>query len=159
MGQEFADERDVDWHREGNLLQRGGGEEFAREFVLIEAHVFGDLAVDRFLCVLDRLHLARGGTDRNNHAWADEERPSVHFFAIHLDVAVGDELLRAKDGRGKAEPVNYVVQTALEHLEEEVSSVALLLQSFSVVVHELLLADHTKDRLEFLPFFELGAEV
>jgi len=141
------------------LVKLRRGEHLARELVALELHVARQLAADLLLSHNDRFHLARCRLHRHDHARAHLERAAVYFLAVDPNVAVGDELLRAEDGRGEAEAIHDVVEAALELLEEELRGVALREKSLSVGVNELLLADHAIDGLEFLSLLHLHAEV
>ena len=137
MGDKFANEGDVDRQGKGDLIQLGSDEDLACEFVSLEGKVLGKFPVDVLLGRQDRLHLARSGADRNDHAGLHEEGAAVYFFAVDLDVAVRDELLGAEDRRGEPEAKDDVVEAALELLNEQSRCVALNLESFFVGVDEL----------------------
>ncbi len=66
-------------------------------------------------------------------------RWNVYLAAVDLEVAVGDELARLGAGVRKAQPVDRVVETHLEELEEGFAGLAWPLGSFGEEAAELAL--------------------
>src|ERR1019366_1915095 len=56
--------------------------------------------------------------DRHDGAGSDDVARDVHFLPVHADVPVADELVRLRARAGEAEPVDDVVETALEKREQ-----------------------------------------
>lgn len=118
MGEELAHEGDVNLNREGHLIWCGGSDQLAREVPFFQFEVGGDLAGCQRNRFLDQLHFARFGAHGNDLARAHDVRAAVHFFAVDLNVAVGDELLSCENGGGDAKPEDEVVEAAFEVFKE-----------------------------------------
>ena len=64
-----------------------------------------------------------------------------------------------KDRRSELEAVDDCVESAFQHLCEDLSSRSLLFEGFLVVVDELLLRNHSVNSFELLFLFELKSIV
>jgi len=124
-----------------------------------EFEIAWDFSCGVFLRHCNRFHLTGSGFDGDSHAGEDEERSSVHFLPVDLDMSVGNELLGSEDGRGKAKAVDEIIEAALEHFKEKLCCVAFAEERFAVGIDKLLLADHAVDGFQLLALFELHAKV
>src|SRR5581483_8864822 len=83
----------------------------------------------------------------------------VDLAAVHLDVAVVDELARGKHGGNELGSENHGVETALEKTDQVFTGVALHPAGFNIDAVELALADVGVIALQFLLGAQLHAEV
>src|SRR5205823_14855165 len=72
----------------------------------------------QLLCVLDGQQLAAALPHVHTIAGAQLRRRDVERPAVHLEMAMADQLARLAPRRGKAEPVHDVVEPALELLQQ-----------------------------------------
>ena len=70
---------------------------------------------------MDHFELARGLLDRDDIAWANEERRNVYRLAVNEEMAVENDLTGCLTGRSKIEAVNNIVKAALEQLDEVIT--------------------------------------
>ncbi len=159
VGNEFADERDIQRDGERDLVEGRGNEELARELSGFASEVLRDARCAIFNALLDDRHLMGFRFDRNRHAGSDKERAAVDFFAIHEDVTMADELLRSKNAGREFESVDDVIEAALKTLDEDRRGVPFRTHSFFVVTHELRVREHSINCFEFLLLFQLNAVV
>src|SRR5262249_27057578 len=80
-------------------------------------------------------------------------------LAVHVHVAMADELARREHGGRELRAINDCVETALEQSDHVLARVAFLAARFRIVLAELLLADVAVIALELLLRLELRAEV
>lgn len=159
VSDEFANECDIQRDGERDLIDSRGDEKLSRELSGFAREVLRNACCAIFNALLNDRHLVGFRLNRNGHAGANKERTAVDFFAIHKDVAMADELLRSKDAGSEFEPVNDVVEAALEALDEDRRCIPLGTHCFFVVANELSVGEHSVDRFEFLLLFQLNAVV
>ena len=83
----------------------------------------------------------------------------VDAAAVHLDVAVVDELARGEHGGDELGAVDHGVETALEQADQVFAGVALHAAGFDIDAVELALGDVGVIALELLLGAQLHAEV
>ncbi len=103
---------------------------------------------------MHRRLLARLHANADFLARLHEEARDVHRLAVHLDVAVANELARRLAARREAHAVDDVVETALERGEKVVARDARQRRDALERVAELLLA-HAVDALDLLLLTQL----
>ena len=89
-------------------------------------------------------------------ARAHRVRRDVHLLAVDGEVAVADELARLRARRREAQPVDDVVEPALEHLQQQLARDALLPVGRLEVAAELVL-EHAVGALDLLLLAQLHA--
>src|SRR5579883_3057628 len=75
--------------------------------------------------------------DRNRIAGLDDIRRDVHDAAVHAEMPMGDELARLRAAVRQVQPVDDVVQTALEQLQERASGLTRNAGRLAEIVLEL----------------------
>ena len=113
-------------------------------------------ALHFFHRVLDRRVLARSPPHGDHVALAHRERRDVHLLAVHGEVPVAHELARLRPRGREPEPVDHVVEPALEHLEQQHARDALLPIGRLEVAAELVL-EHAVGALDLLLLAQLDA--
>ena len=120
---------------------------------------FRNVTLGEILGFQHQRHLARGILDLDEIADLDQERWDVDPAAVHLDVAVVDELARGEDRRHELGAIDHRIEPALEQADQVVAGVALHADRLGVILAELLLGDVAVIALELLLGLQLGAEV
>src|SRR4051812_14572663 len=87
----------------------------------------------------ERRHLERLLADVDHVVGGNLVRRDVDLAAVHLEVAVDDQLAGMAAGPGEAGPVHDVVEAALEELQQVVTGLAGPARGLHVVVVELAL--------------------
>jgi len=90
-------------------------------------------------CVPDDLFDRASGLQGDHVVGPHLEARDVHAAAVHLEVAVADDLARLGPRGCETKAVNDVVEAGLEHAQERLARDALGLGGLLVVVAELLL--------------------
>src|SRR5688572_19125439 len=144
-------------HGQVDLLARRQRCDPAAHAVRVERQPFGDAAAFHFF---DRVQNRRRRFARLAHAddLADAHRVRRHvdLLAVHEEVAVAHELARLRSRRREPEPVDDVVEPALEQLQQRLAGDAALTFGRLEVAAELIL-EHTVDALHLLLFAQLDA--
>src|SRR6185503_655229 len=90
-------------------------------------------------CVPDDLLDRASGLQGDHVVGPHLKARDVHTAAVHLEVAVPDDLARLGPRGGKAKAIDDVVEARLEHAQKRLARDALGLGGLLVVVTELLL--------------------
>ena len=133
VSQEFADHRDVDRKRVRNLFRRRERFQFAGKLHWIKREIIGHCSCAAFNRLFDPRHVLRFCLHGNFHPWAHLERSTVYFLAVDHNVAMGDELLGAKDRGCEFEPIDDIIQTAFQLLDESSVSIFFNARGFLIV--------------------------
>src|ERR687887_2276526 len=125
-------------HRRVDLVPLGPLEDLPREAVVVGLEPRGDGGREVGGVADDRRRGA-AGRDGDDVVRLDLVARDVHPAAVHLEVAVPDELARLRARGCEAEPVDDVVEPGLEHPQQGLTGHARALRRLRVVGAELVL--------------------
>src|SRR5580700_1447424 len=156
---EFDDQMRLHLHRERYVGQRRDADEFCGHLGVIDVEEIGHVALGK----LDRLQHVREllGGFLNLDQIADLElvAADVDLAAVHLDVAVVDELACREHGGDELGAVHHGVEAALQQADQLFAGVALQAARLDIDAVELALRDVGVIALQLLLGAELHAEI
>ena len=125
----------------------------------IQVDIVRDVALGAFQRFQHQGHGTRTVTNLDHVARLAAEGRNVGLDAVHLDVAVVDELTGREDGRHELGAVDDRVQTAFQQADQVSRRVTLAARSLVIGAAELLLGDVAVVALELLLGHQLQAEI
>src|SRR5665213_791139 len=146
-------------HRERYVGEGRDAGKFSRHLGVIDLEEIGHVALGKLDRFEDRGELLRGLLDLDEVADLDLEARDVDAAAVHLDVAVIDELACGKHGGDEFGAIDYGVETALQQADQVLAGVALHAAGFDIDAVELAFADIGVVALQLLLGAQLHAEV
>jgi len=113
-------------HRQLNIFTLGQCQDAPFVIVAIDFEPRRRISVSgKFLCLLENRQLTAGLANHDLIANTDLERWDVHLAAIHIDVAVTNQLTRLATGDAESDAKNNGIETALELLQQQLAGHAL----------------------------------
>src|SRR6202166_1233435 len=156
---EFDDQMRLHLHRERHVRQMRDAGELRRHLGMIDFQEVGHVALAELARLQDHGELLGGFLDLDHIADLHLEARDVDAAAVHLDVAVIDELARGKHGGDEFGAIDHGVETALEQPDQVFAGIALHPAGFDVDAVELAFADIGVVTLQLLLGAQLHAEV
>src|SRR6201991_1327897 len=146
-------------HRERHVRQGGDAGELRRHLGVIGFDEVGHVALAELACFQHRGDLLGGFLDLDEVAGLELVARDVDAAAVHLDVAVIDELARGEHGGDELGAIDHGVETALEQADQVFTGIALHAAGFDIDAMELALGDVGVVTLQLLLGAQLHAEV
>src|SRR5262249_8631673 len=119
----------------------------------------GHVALGELDCFQDMRKLLRSFLDLDGVADLELVAADIDAAAIHLDVAVIDELARGEHRRDELGAEDHGVETALQKPDQVLACIALQAASFDIDAVKLTLTDVGVIALELLLGAQLHAEI
>src|SRR6195952_4665888 len=146
-------------HRERHVRQMRDSDELRRHLGVIDLEKIRHVALAELTGFEDNGELLGGFLDLDHIADLHLEAADVDAAAIHLDVAVIDELARGEHGGDELGAIDHGVETALEEADQVFTGIALHPAGLDINAVELALGNVGVIALELLLGAELDAEV
>src|SRR5262245_12499657 len=142
-------------HRVGNLIELRDARELRRHLVVVDLHVVRDVALGEADSLQHHGKLLGGFLDLDDVAGLAAEARNVDAPAVHLDVAVIDELAGGKHRRHELGAEHDGVEPALQEADEVGAGIALEADRLLIDAAEMLLGNVAVVAFELL----LGAQL
>src|SRR4051812_33863514 len=146
-------------HRERHIRQSGDAGELGGHLAVIGFDEIGHVALAELAGFQHRGELLGGFLDLDEVAGLELVARNVDAAAVHLDVAVVDELARGEHRGDELGAIDDRVETALQEADQVFTGIALHPAGLDIDAVELALADVGVIALELLLGAELNAEV
>ncbi len=156
---EFDDQMRLHLHGERNVRQMRDAGVFRGHLAVIDFDEVGYVALAELAGFQHHRELLGGFLDLDLIADLDHVARDVDAAAVHLDMAVVDELARGEHGGDELGAIHHGVETALEQADQVLTGVALEAAGFDIDAVELALADIGVIALQLLLGAKLHAEV
>src|SRR5438552_134303 len=156
---EFDDQMRLHLHRERHVGKAGDADELGGHLVVIDIDVVGHVALGELDGLQHMRELPGGFLDLHDVAGLELVAADIDPAAVHLDVAVVDELPRGEHGGDELGAEHHGIETALQDADQVLAGVALQTAGLDIDAMELALRDVGVITLQLLLGAELHAEV
>src|SRR5882757_7793476 len=156
---EFDDQMRLHLHRERHIGESRNPHELRGHLGVIDLEEVGHVALAELDGFQHRRQLLGGFLDLDGVADLQLVAADVDLAAVHLDVAVVDELARREHRGDELGAVDHGVETALQEADQVLAGVALHAARLDIDAVELALGNVGVVTLELLLGAELHAEV
>src|SRR6478735_2720007 len=156
---EFDDQMRLHLHRERHVREVRDANVFRGHLAMVDFEIVGGVTLGELAGFEDVSELLGGFLDLDHVAELDQIARDVDLAAVHLDVAVVDELARGEDRRDELGAVHDRVETALEQADQVLAGVTLEAAGLDIDAVELTLGDVGVIALQLLLGAQLHAEV
>src|SRR6185437_5688896 len=136
---ELDDQMRLHLHRERHVRQMRDAAEFRGHLGMIDFEEVGHVTLAKLDCFQNRCQLLRGFLDLDHVADLDLVAADVDAAAVHLDMAVIDELARGEHGRNELGAIDHGVEATLEQADKVFTGIALHPAGFDIDAVELAL--------------------